>query len=192
MSKVYVYRAAAKDTYPVAANTVVSGWVPGNLFCMNTTGEFAQLASGNNTMFVGMEEENDISTFPTGSVVSAIYGSGTRFVVDHSIEVAAGSAVRCYSTDAPLTASIYGTAASRLPTLQRSPQSGSVGMDLYCNGLGQFALLPPQLSSSSVLGGGWSIPTGSVVPNVAPTVVGKISQVPSADNNFSLGVILRV
>lgn len=191
MSKVIVYRAAAKDTYPVARATVTSGWVPGNIFCLNTTGEFAQLASGNNAIFIGAEEETDISTFPTGSVVSAIYGSGTRFIIDHSPEVLAGSSSRAYSTDAALTASIYGLAGSSLPTLHRNPESGSINADLYCNGVGQFSLLPPNLASSSLPNRGWSIPTQSSSSSLQ-FVVGKMFQVPNADNNYSLGVILRV
>jgi hypothetical protein len=190
MSKVIVYRAAAKDTYVVAPATVAAGWKPGQLFCLNTTGEFAQLASGNNAIGVGQCDDLEVSTPPTGSVVTILYGDGTRVLIDHTVEVAAGSALRAYSTDAALTASIYGLSGSTLPTLQLNPESGSLNQNLYVNGIGQFSLLPVQLFSSSLPNQGWSLPTQSASSSLQ-TVIGKIIQVPSADNNYNLGVILR-
>jgi hypothetical protein len=190
MGKVYVYRAAAKDTFPVARPLIVTTWNPGQIFCLNTTGEFAQLASGNNAIGVGQCDDLEVSAPPTGSVVTILYGDGTKIFIDHSLEVAAGSASRAYSTDAALTASIYGLAGSTLPTLHRNPESGSINQNLYCNGIGQFALLPSQLFSSSLPNQGWSIPTQSASSS-AQFVLGKMIQVPNSDNNYTLGVILR-
>jgi hypothetical protein len=182
MSKVIIYRCSAKETYNVARATVVATWMPGQLFTLNTTGEFGQVGSGSNVIGVGQDDDTELSAPPTGSLVTVLYGSGTRVDIDHTTEVLAGNAARAYSTDAPLTASIYGLAGSTLPTLQRSPQSGSVNADLYCNGIGQFSLLPAQLASSSV---GWSI-ASTVTP------IAKMVKVPTADNNYTIGVILRV
>lgn len=148
MGKVIIYRSIDKDTYFVSKATIAATWMPGQLFCFNTTGEFAQLASGNNALGVGQCDDLEISAPPTGSVVTVLSGQGTRFDVDHTIEVLAGTAARCYNIVSPAS----------------SPQSGSINADLYCDGLGQFSLTPVQPAesgSSTVVGKLVKIPSSS-------------------------------
>ena len=146
MSKVIVLHKQFADTYPVTAAVVATGWLPGVGFQLNSTGDYATLASVDGTMFIGIDDDLEVSTPPTGSLLAGIYGSGTKFIIDHSIEVAAGSASRAYESD----------------VLTASPNA-----NLYISTTGTWQ----------------AAATGSVK--------GKLFQVPSAANNFGLGVILR-
>jgi len=146
MSKVVIFHAFAKDTFPVAAGTVTTGWLPGQAFAFDATGDYVELAITDETMFIGVDDDDELSAPPTGSLLTGIYGSGTKFKIDHSEEVAASDATRAYAADV---------------------ESGSLNDDLYINGVGKWT----------------TVATGSVK--------GKLYQVPSADNNFSVGVILR-
>jgi len=146
MSKVVIYQAFAKDTFPVAAATVTTGWQPGQAFTLNSTGDYAQLAVTDETMFIGVDDDDELSAPPTGSLLTGLYGSGTKFEIDHSEEVAAGSSARAYAS---------------------AVESASPGADLYIDANGDWT----------------STSTGSVK--------GKLYKVPAADNNYTLGVILR-
>ncbi|MCK9428667.1 MAG: hypothetical protein M0R17_01480 [Candidatus Omnitrophica bacterium] len=99
MSKVIVLHKLFADTFPVTAATVTTGWLPGQGFQLNSTGDYASLASVDGTMFIGIDDDLEVSAPPTGSILTGIYGSGTKFLVDHSAEVAAGSATRCYASE---------------------------------------------------------------------------------------------
>jgi len=99
MSKVVIYHAAAKESYAVAAATITTTWLPGQAGALDTTGKLAELAVVDNTMFVLVDDEDELSAPPTGSLVTGIYGAGTKFVIDHSEEVAASSATRAYAAN---------------------------------------------------------------------------------------------
>jgi len=115
MSKVIIYHAGAKDTFAVAAATVATGWLPGQLGTLDSTGKLVELAVTDKTMFVLADDNDELNTPPTGSLVTCVYGAGTKIVIDHSEDVAAGSAVRAYDT------------------VSGNPESGTPGADLYVN-----------------------------------------------------------
>lgn len=146
MSKVIVYRAFAKDTYHVADGTVTTGWLPGQAFKLDSTGAYAELAITDETMFIGVDDDDELSAPPTGSLLTGIYGSGTKFKIDHTEEVEASSASRAYASDV---------------------ESASANADLYIDSDGKWT----------------GVATGSVK--------GKLYQVPTADNNYTVGVVLR-
>ena len=106
MSKVNVEHTNVKDSFFVSAATIATGWKPGQIFTLDTTGKLAQLATtSDNALFVGIDDPTALSAPPTGSLVTGIYGSGSRFIIDHTAEVAAGSAVYAFEPDV-LTASV--------------------------------------------------------------------------------------
>jgi hypothetical protein len=148
MSKVIIYRAFAKDTFPVTAGTIAAGWLPGQAFAYNSTGEYVDVAVVDNTMFVAVDDDLEVSAPPTGSVMTGIYGSGTKFVIDHTEEKDAGSTTYAYSASG-------------------SPAAGSLNQSLYIDTSGKWT----------------TTATGSVK--------GKMFQIPTADNNYGLGIILR-
>jgi hypothetical protein len=99
MSKVIVNYAAQKKSYPVLAANVVTGWMPGQAFTLNAAGDYIELAEADEAMFVAIDDNDELSTPPTGSLATVIFGSGTEFFVDHSEEVAASDASRVYAND---------------------------------------------------------------------------------------------
>jgi hypothetical protein len=147
MSKVIIYHKLFADTYPVTAAVVAATWMPGQAFQLNSTGDYADIASVDNAMFIGIDDDDEVSAPPTGSLLSGIYGSGTKFVIDHSEEVAAGSATRAYESEVA---------------------SASPNANLYIGTAGKWQ----------------TTATGSVK--------GKMYQVPTSDNNYGLGIILRI
>lgn len=146
MSKVIIYHKQAADTYNVLDATVATGWLPGQLGTLDSTGKNVDLAVTDETMFVLADDDDELASPPTGSLVTCLYGAGTKFVIDHSEEVAAGSATRAYNV---------------------SVEGASPGDDLYVDGDAKFTA------------------------NATGSVKGKIFQVPSAANNYGLGVITR-
>ena len=132
MSKVIIYRAFAKDTFPVQAGTITAGWTPGQLFTLEGQGQFAKVAYFDQALFVAVDGPTECSAPPTGSLLTGIYGAGSKIVIDHSAEVAAGSTVRAYSTtgnpeSAALNADLYGNANGQWTTTV----SGSVKGKLF-------------------------------------------------------------
>lgn len=97
MSKVIVLHAAVKEPIGVSAATIATGWQPGQAFKLDSTGLLAQLAVTDETMFVGIDDDDEVSAPPSGSLLTAIYGAGTKFIIDHSEEVAAGSSTYAYT-----------------------------------------------------------------------------------------------
>jgi len=146
MSKIIPLHIPYKDTWQVAAPTVTTGWKPGQGGCLDSTGQFAQLAVADSTLFIMMDAPNELSTPPTGSLVTGFYGSGSKFIVDHSAEVAASDPTRAYESDVP---------------------SAAINSDLFMSANSKWT----------------SVATGSVK--------GKMYQLPTANNNYDLGVILR-
>ena len=160
MSKVLMNRVFAKDTFKVLAATITTGWLPGQFFTLNALGE-AALAANDNALFMGVDPANTtqlgLSTPPTGSLLTGIYGVGSKVYINHTEEVAAGSATRAYALDV---------------------EAGSVGNNLWVNALGRLTL------TGSVVTVGGASQTGSVQA--------KLIQVPSAANDYTVGVILRI
>lgn len=139
MSKVLLQRVFARDTFKVTAATITTAWVPGNFFTLNASGE-ASLASGDNALFMGIDPTTNLSAPPTGSVLSGIYGAGTKVYINHSAEVAASSATRAYALDV---------------------EAASVGQSLWVNSLGRLTV------TGSVRSGVPNNPgTGSVIAKV--------------------------
>lgn len=139
MSKVIIYRAFAKDSFPVAAATIATGWLPGQGFKLNTTGDAASLATTDTVMFIGVDDDDELSAPPTGSLLTGIYGSGTKFVIDHTEDVAAGSATRAYNTSSG------------------NPESGSTNADLYMDASGKWTTT----ATGSVKGKMYQVPAAS-------------------------------
>lgn len=146
MSKVIVLHAFAKDFEFVTPADITTGWLPGQGFQFNTTGDFVEIASVDNTMFIAGDDDDELATPPSGSLVTVYYGSGTKLLINHAEEVAASSADRAYESEV---------------------ESSAPNADLFIGAAGKW-----QTTS-----------TGSVKA--------KLFQVPSSDNNFELGVILR-
>ena len=99
MSKVIIYHKQAADTFGVAAATITTGWLPGQLGKLDSTGKLMELAVTDETMFLLADDEDELASPPTGSLVTLLYGSGTKVVIDHSEEVAAASATRAYASN---------------------------------------------------------------------------------------------
>lgn len=129
MSKVIVNFAAQKKTYAVEAANVTTGWLPGQAFTLNAAGDYIQLAEADEAMFVAIDDDDELSTPPTGSLATVIFGSGTEFFVDHSEEVAAASAVRVYETEvasASAGANLYIGAAGKWQTTATGSVKGKL------------------------------------------------------------------
>ena len=146
MSKVIVLRAFAKDFNYVESATVSTGWLPGQGFQYNSTGEFVEISDTDNTMFIVGDDDDELAPPPSGSLVTLYYGSGTKLLINHAEEVAASSAVRAYEAEV---------------------ESAALNANLYIGATGLW-----QTTSSG-------------------SVKAKLFQVPAADNNFELGLILR-
>ena len=136
MSKINIRHAAAKDSFFVTAATITTGWLAGQLFKLNPTGDYTLLAANNEqAVFVAIDGPTELSAPPTGSLVTGMYGAGTRFVIDHTPEVAASSASRAYESDvesASTNAYLYGSLNGKWTTT--NPTSGSI--------LGQLLQVP--------------------------------------------------
>lgn len=127
MSKVIIKRATVKESFFLTDEAVAAGWLPGQGFKLDSTGEKALLGTGSNVYFVGIDSPTEIATPPSGSLITGIYGSGTKFIIDHSEEVSAGSATRAYAADV---------------------ESGAVMDDLYFNDDSKFTTVAPSSGSA--------------------------------------------
>jgi len=161
MSKVLMNRVFAKDTFKVLAATITTGWLPGQFFTLNALGE-AALAANDNALFMGVDPANTtqlgLSTPPTGSLLTGIYGVGSKVYINHTEEVAAGSATRAYEHEVEA--------------------AGTVNANLWVSANGKLTL------TGSIVTVGGASQTGSVQA--------KLIQVPSADNDYTVGVLLRI
>jgi len=116
MSKVIVQRAFAKDSFYVEQDSIDTGWMPGQAFKLNATGDKAQLGTKDAVVFIGIDDDDELASPPSGSLVTGIYGAGTKFVIDHSEEVEAESADRAYDSScesAAINALLYIDSASK-------------------------------------------------------------------------------
>jgi hypothetical protein len=125
MSKVIIYHAGAKDTFAVASATVTTGWIPGQLGTLDSTGKLVELAVTDNTMFLLADDDLELNSPPTGSLVTCLYGSATKVVLDHSSEVTAGT-----------VAAGAGTQAYK--SYNYLCESAVPGQDLYVDSNGKF------------------------------------------------------
>lgn len=98
MSKVIVLNGNAKDTFHVSAAVIATGWLPGQCAVLNSTGTSLQIASVDNVLGVMGDDDDELSAPPTGSLCTVYYGSGTKILISHAEEVAAGSAARAYAS----------------------------------------------------------------------------------------------
>lgn len=146
MSKVILYQAFAKDTFPINSATIVTGWLPGQGMQLTSTGEYAEIGSVDNVMFIALDDEDEVKTPPSASIVTGVYGSGTKFIIDHSEEVAASNAARAYASNV---------------------ESASMNQLLYMGTDGKWTT------------------------TASGSVKGQLFQIPSSDNSYGLGVILR-
>ena len=93
MSKLVIYRKQFSDYFFVTPATITTGWIPGEGMQLDSTGVFAQLGVVDNVMGIFQDSSTEtLSSPPTGSLCSVVYGSGVKFVIDHTQEVAAASA----------------------------------------------------------------------------------------------------
>jgi hypothetical protein len=100
LSKIIPYALyPIKDSYYVSPQAVTAGWMPGQLMSWDPTGQFVQLSSGSNPAFFVMDNTTELATPPSGSLVTVLYGPGSKFVIDHSYEVSINSATRAYESD---------------------------------------------------------------------------------------------
>lgn len=99
MSKVIIYHSFAKESFPITAATIATGWLPGQAMKLNANGDYAELASVDTAMFIAMDDDDEVVSPPSASLVTGVYGSGTKFVIDHSEEVAANSGTRAYAAN---------------------------------------------------------------------------------------------
>lgn len=168
MSKVLMNRVFAKDTFKVTAATVSTSWLPGQFFTLDSFGQ-ASLASGDNAMFMGVDDPTaalnstlSLASPPTGSLLTGIYGCGSKVYIDHTDQVAAGSSARAYASDV---------------------ESGTVGANLWVNANGKLTL------TGSIVLGSAQIPSGAPYTG---SVIAKLLQVPNAGNNYTVGVLFRI
>lgn len=146
MSKVSLSHSVVKESFPIAKATIATGWLPGQGFKLNTTGDYAEIGSVDNVMFIGIDDDTEVKNPPSASLLTGVYGAGTTMTIDHSAEVAAGSSVRAYAANV---------------------ESAAVNQLLYMDTDGKWS----------------TVASGSVK--------GQLFQVPSAANNYSLGLIMR-
>jgi hypothetical protein len=140
MSKVNVEHTTIKDSFFVSAATITTSWKPGMIFKLDTTGNLAALATNSQeAMFVAIDDPTALSAPPTGSLVTGIYGGGTRFIIDHTPEVAAADATRAYESDVAPAA---------------------VNADLFCSANGKWTTNPPP-TTGSVLGKLMKVPAAA-------------------------------
>jgi len=129
MSKVIVSFAAQKKSYQVTDANVATGWLPGQAFTLNAAGDYIEIAEADEAMFVAVDDDDELSTPPTGSLATVIFGSGTEFFVDHSEEVAASSAARVYESEvasASAGANLYIGAAGKWQTTATGSVKGKL------------------------------------------------------------------
>src|SRR5574340_1072987 len=118
MSKVVIYHAPNKDSFPVSAAVVATGWKPGQLGALNSDGTSIKLAVTEETLFLLGDDDLEVASPPTGSLCTCLYGAGTKVVIEHSAaEIADGT--RAYSTSG-------------------NPESAVMNQDLYVDSVGKF------------------------------------------------------
>ena len=149
MPKVSVLKSVSKDSFPVMAATVTSGWLPGTFFTLNSLG-YVVPATGDDAMFIAGDDDTEVVSPPSGSLLTQYYGSGTRLEISHAAEKVAGT-----------------TTAAYLAYSKAEVEASTNGASLYCDTNGKWCT------------------------SASGSVKGKLTRIPSAANNYTMGVILR-
>ena len=144
-------------SYLVSDALIASGWKAGQ-FAMLDESNAGYIGISDGTDVIGMlvDDPSELATAPSGSRVTVAKAQGS-YLVSHADEVAAGSAVRCYSTGSG------------------NPESGTLNDLLYVS-----AAAGPDLAGKLTTDSGSS------------PVVAVLTQVPSADNDYTIGFDLRI
>jgi hypothetical protein len=154
-------RVFAKDTFKVTAATITTGWKPGQFFTLSSAGE-ASLATGDNALFMGVDADTVLSAPPTGSVLTGIYGVGSKVYINSTAEKAASSGVFAFANEV---------------------LAATVGANLWVNASGKLST-----TGSVIRPVGLPSESGSVIS----PVIAKVIQVPAASNDYTLGVLFRI
>jgi hypothetical protein len=151
MPKVSVLKAVSKDSFPVMAATVTAGWLPGTAFTLNNLNyAIPALVIGDGAMFVAGDDDTEVVSPPSGSLLTCYYGSGTRLEISHAAEKAASTVTAAY-----------------LAYSKTEVEASVPGASLYFDN-----------------GGKWCT-------SASGSIKGKVVTVPTAANDYTLGVILR-
>jgi hypothetical protein len=157
-----------KETYNVTAATVTTGWYAGQLFKIATAptsiaqGFVAlQTTSGSAVLGVAMENSSDVTSPVFGMTQPS--GSKVTLLQGHSrFEITNGSTTKCYEQ------------GSTKGNMEAASLMGLV----YCSANGNFTSLYGTKTSAG----------GATVGPAMP--IGFITKVPTAANNYTLGVVL--
>lgn len=152
MPKVSILKSVSKDSFPVMAATVTTGWLPGTFFSLNSLGYMVQANATNNddALFIAADDDTEVVSPPSGSLLTALYGSGTRLEISHAAEKAAGTVTAAY-----------------LAYSKTEVEAATRSASLYCDTNGKWCT------------------------SASGSVKGKLTQVPSSANDYTMGVILR-
>ena len=132
MSKVIVYHAPYLDSYTLSAATITAGWLPGQWSCLDSTGLKVRLATTDlEATFMFIDAPGEVASPPSGSLVTCLYGPGSKVVIDHSDMVAAGT-----------------TTAAYLAYSKTDVEAASVNDLLYVNSSAKYTTTNPGTGSS--------------------------------------------
>ncbi len=65
MSKVIVQRVFAKESFAVDGAALTSGWMPGQAFKLNATGDGVILSNAGNAVFIGIDDSDELASPPS-------------------------------------------------------------------------------------------------------------------------------
>ena len=143
MSKVIVYHAPYIDSYQLNAATITSGWLPGQWSCLDSTGLKVRLSTSTlESQFVFIDAPTEVASPPSGSLVSCLYGPGSKILIDHSDMVAAGT-----------------TTAAYLAYSKTDIEAASINQLLYVDANGKFTTTQPGTGSSKARV--WQVPSST-------------------------------
>lgn len=127
MSKVNVSFPGIRETFKVAPGTVVTGWLAGQLFKLDSGG-LAVLGSADSAIFVAVDPSSDLASPPTGSLLTGMHGAAT-LSVSHAPEIAEGIGTRCYESDvesAAIGALLYASGNGKWTTVATGSNKGTL------------------------------------------------------------------
>jgi hypothetical protein len=125
MSKVKIDYTGFLDTYPVDATALAAGWEPGNVGMLDSDGEVTLYDGSAEAMFILVDDDDELSTPPTGERVTVLYGQGKIVVQPAS----ASDWTNVYVgplTDWTVNGAVYATTAGLLtPAYNATPGAAS-------------------------------------------------------------------